>query len=117
PSAPAPARDRLARVNLQNPAPLDPTHPGDPDPALEPGEHLAGVVLEPLQRADRALAHDLGATAHAYLRVADDLALRHERAAHRAAPGNDEDLAHLPPTERRLADLRCEHAGQGCPPL
>src|SRR2546425_2491128 len=66
-------------------------------------------------RADRALADDLVAAPHAHLRVANDLAFRHVRATHRAELGDDEDLAHLRPAERRLTDLGREHAGQRGP--
>src|SRR5207247_11196300 len=101
------------RVDLEDVARLDPGHAVDADAALEPGEHLADVILEPFQRADRALAHDLVAAAHTHLRVTDDLAFDHVRAADRAELRDDEYLAHLRAAECRLADLGREHAGQG----
>src|SRR5207245_11589445 len=107
------ARHSLDRVDLEDVARLDPRHAVDADATLEPGQHLANVVLEPLQRADRALADDLVAAPHSHLRVANDLAFRHGRAAHRAELGDDEDLAHLRPAERRLTDLRSEERRVG----
>src|SRR5262249_57683505 len=83
-----------------------------PGATLQPGENLADVFLEALQRADRPLADDLVAPAHAHLRVAHDLAFRHVRAADGPELRDDEDLTNLGLAERRLADLGRQHAGQ-----
>src|SRR3989338_4871967 len=106
------ARHFFGRVELENVARLDPADAVHADAALEAGEHLADVVLEPLERADRALGHDGLPAPDPHLGVADHLAFRHVRAADRAELGDDEDLAHLGLPERRLPDLGGEHPGQ-----
>src|SRR5688572_22961734 len=88
------ARHFLGRERLEDVPGLDVVHALHADTALEPREHLAHLVLEPLERAHRAFTQHRLAALDADLRHAHELALHHVRAADGAELGDVEDLAH-----------------------
>src|SRR5262245_62776889 len=78
------ARDFLGREGLEKVPRLHSVDAVHADAALETGQHLAHVVLEALERSDRARSHDRVAAAHAHLGGTDELALLDVRAGDRA---------------------------------
>src|SRR5437660_8888745 len=72
-------RHFLDPVRFDEVADLDVVEVLDPDAAFEPFPHFAGVVLEPLQRGQRAVVHLDAAADHPHPRGPRDHAAAHER--------------------------------------
>src|SRR5689334_13355288 len=106
------ARDLLGGEGLEQVAGLDAVHTLHADPALESGQDLAHLVLEPTQRADAARRDHGVAPLHAHAGRAHDLAFLHVRAGNRTELRDVEDLPDLRPPVDRLADLWRQHAGE-----
>src|SRR5688500_17424145 len=103
------------REGLDHVAGRDPAHAVDADAALQALQHLAGVVLEALERAHRALAEDRLAALDPHPGAAGHLALGDHGARDQPQLGDREELPHLGAPDDRLADLRREHARQRRP--
>src|SRR5688572_30111401 len=88
-------RDLSLLVRLDDVALLEVLEVGQPDAALEARLHLTGVVLEALERVDRALPDDGSVAQEPHLRVAGDDAVGDVAARDLADPGHREDLADL----------------------
>src|SRR5262245_27899562 len=65
------------------------------DTALEARLHLAHVLLEPLERRDRAVPDDDAVAQEAHLRPARDGAVTHEAPGDSTDTRHRDDLAHL----------------------
>src|SRR5437016_4860943 len=82
-------------VRLDDVARLEVLEVGEPDAALEAGLDLARVVLEPLQRGDRARPDDHALAEEAHLRSPGDHTAAHVAAGDGTDARHPEDLAHL----------------------
>src|SRR4249920_2642572 len=89
------ARDLLDAVRFDQVAHLDVVEVLDADAALEPLADLAHVVLEALQRRQRAVVHFHAVANDADAPGARDHAAAHETAGNRAKLRDLEDLADL----------------------
>src|SRR4051812_44734536 len=87
-------RDLTLLVRLDDVARLEVLEVREADAALEAGLHLAHVVLEPLERRDRAVPDDRALPEEAHLRAAGDGAVGDVAAGDLADPGHREHLAH-----------------------
>src|SRR2546427_9654318 len=85
------ARDLLDLVRLDDVADLDVVEVLDPDAALEALAHLADVVLEALERGERAVVHLHAVANHPDLRRPRDPTRPHEAAADAARLGALDD--------------------------
>src|SRR5215212_7889396 len=106
-------RDLDYLVELQYVALLDVVEVLDTDAALEALAHRADIVLEALERADRAVVHDRTIAHNAHTVVARDLAPGDVAARDRADPRYPEGLAHLGRRRLVLGSLGGEHAAHG----
>src|SRR5262249_49884950 len=105
--------DALHREHLDDIADLDVVELLEADAALEPGLHLADIVLEPAQRPDLPLVDDDVVADQARLRVAgaDDAALGDHAAGNRAVLRDLEGVPHLGDPDADLLERRLEEAG------
>src|ERR671933_2428604 len=83
--------DLLGPVRLQDVAFLEVVEVVEGDAALVALGYLAHVVLEALERGDRAVVDDRAPPQQAHVRVAGDPALRHHEARGLLVPGEPED--------------------------
>src|SRR3954463_13715480 len=89
------ARDLALLERLDDVAGLEVLEVGQADAALEARLHLADVVLEALERRDRALPDDRALAEEAHLGATGDDAVLDEAARHPPDAGHGEHLAHL----------------------
>src|SRR3989442_12291724 len=87
--------DFLGGVSLDEVADLDASDALDRQAALEAGEHLPHVVLEPFERGDRALSEHGGLAPDPRAGAAHDLALLAVAAEDRPDLRDRDDLPHL----------------------
>src|SRR6202042_3749538 len=94
------ALDLARRVGLEDVAFLEVGVVAQHDAALEPGRHLARILVEAPQAGDLPVPDDRSVAHQADLRAAGDLALGDIRAGDRPHARGAEDLAHLGAAQR-----------------
>src|SRR5256886_3574576 len=99
-------------VGLDDVALLEVLEVAEADAAFEALLHLTGVVLEPLERRDRAIPDDDAVAQETHPRAACDHAVLHVAARHPADTRDREHLADLGVARDDFLELGLEHADQ-----